>query len=345
MNALQSTLAKLIAVTMIAIATSGCLWPTDEEEVVVYTALDREFSEPILDSFTAETEINVRAKYDVESTKTVQLAAAIMEEQSRPRCDLFWNNEILHTLRLEEEGLLEAYETPHANSFPAEFRSPDKRWFGFAARVRVLIVNTDLMPADDRPNSIHDLVDPKFKGKVGVAKPLFGTTATHAAVLFDAWGAETATKYWREIEQNAEVMSGNKQVAQAVASGQLMFGITDTDDAIIEVEKGMPVEIVFPDQGDDQIGALFIPNTVALIKGAPHREAACRLIDTLLAGEVEKRLAEGASAQFPLSEKVTIEPRVAPKTPLKRMPVDFRGAAQQWETASKVLRDLFATGS
>ncbi|MCR9119191.1 MAG: hypothetical protein NXI22_19840 [bacterium] len=42
---------------------------------------------------------------------------------------------------------------------------------------------------------------------------------------------------------------------------------------------------------------------------------------------------------------MTIEPRVAPKTPLKRMPVDFRGAAQQWETASKVLRDLFATGS
>ena len=61
-------------------------------------------------------------------------------------------------------------------------------------------------------------------------------------------------------------MSGNKQVAQAVAGGKLAFGLTDTDDAMIEIENGMPVAIVYPDQGEGQMGTLFIPNTLA-----PHQ--------------------------------------------------------------------------
>src|SRR5262245_47200528 len=68
------------------------------EEVIVYTALDQEFSAPIFAEFTRATGIMVRAKYDAESTKTVGLAKTIIDERGRPRCDLFWNNEILNTL-------------------------------------------------------------------------------------------------------------------------------------------------------------------------------------------------------------------------------------------------------
>src|SRR5687768_2358056 len=93
-------------------------------EVVVYAALDREFSQPVLDGFTRETGIQVLPKYDIESTKTVGLTAAIMAEANRPRCDVFWNNEILNTLRLEEKGLLEAYASPTAAGFPEMYRSP-----------------------------------------------------------------------------------------------------------------------------------------------------------------------------------------------------------------------------
>ena len=70
-------------------------------EVVVYSALDREFSEPVLDDFTKASGIRVLAKYDDESTKTVGLTSAIIQESGRPRCDVFWNNEIINTLRLE----------------------------------------------------------------------------------------------------------------------------------------------------------------------------------------------------------------------------------------------------
>ena len=68
------------------------------------------------------------AKYDTESTKSVGLANAILAEASRPRCDLFWNNEILNTLRLADAGLLRSYQSPQAASYPESVRSPDGSW-------------------------------------------------------------------------------------------------------------------------------------------------------------------------------------------------------------------------
>jgi iron(III) transport system substrate-binding protein len=304
--------------------------------------LDREFSEPIFESFTAETEIPVRPKYDAESTKTVGLANAIIEEGKRPRCDVFWNNEILNTLRLEQQGLLDAYHPPVAEKYPALVRSPEGTWHGFAARARVLIVNTDLAPEGDRPSSVTDLANPKWKGKAAMAKPLFGTTATHATCLFVAWGNESTKQFFRNVKANdTAILSGNKQVAKAVAAGEYAFGLTDTDDAIIEIDNAMPVAIVYPDQGEDELGTLFIPNTVAIIKGGPHPDQARRLVDYLLSPEVETRLAEGGSAQIPLNPEVDVEVRVATPRTVKAMQIDFTRAAERWNTAAEFLRDKF----
>lgn len=313
-------------------------------EVVVYSALDREFSEPILQQFEEETGVKVLANYDVESTKTVGLTNQILAERRRPRCDLFWNNEILNTLRLAEQGLLDVYTSPAAEHYPSQFVSPEGNWHGFAARVRVLIVNTDKVPGDQWPDSIHDLTDPHWKEQVGIAKPLFGTTATHAACLFEKWGADEAQSFFLQLKANAKVLSGNKQVALAVARGELAFGLTDTDDAYIEkVVKGQPVDIIFPDQGEDQMGALFIPNTLAVIKGGPNPEHARRLIDYLLSVQVEEQLALGESAQFPLHEEAEVRSPAAPEGPLKRMEIDFQAAAGQWDTAAEFLKEHFAT--
>jgi len=313
--------------------------------VVVYSALDGEFSGPILQQFEQERGRVVRSNFDVESTKTVGLVTRIIREQRRPRCDVFWNNEILHTLRLEKLGLLQVYDSPPAQSFPPNYRSADGHWYGLAARARVLIVNTDLVPESQRPESLQNLVDPKWKGQVGIAKPLFGTTATHASVLFSLWGRERAEEYFGQLKRNARVMSGNKQVALSVARGELAFGLTDTDDAIIEIEGGQPVVMVYPDQGEGQMGTLFIPNTLCIIKGCPHPEAARELVDYLLGPKVERQLALGPSAQFPISSDVAQRSRAAPDQPVRWVEVDFRAAAEQWDQASVFLRDLFATAA
>jgi iron(III) transport system substrate-binding protein len=335
----------LFAILLVCSAAGCRPSSSSQNEVVVYTALDSVFSEQILDNFLQQTGIQAAPKFDTESTKTVGLTQAIIAEQAAPRCDVFWNNEILNTLRLEEQGLLEHYRSPAAASYPEMWRSPDGAWHGFAARARILLVNTDLVPEAERPNSIYDLADAKWKGKTGIAKPLFGTTATHAACLFALLGEEKAKQFFHDLKANdVQIMAGNKQVAQAVGSGQLAFGLTDTDDAIGEIEAGRPVAIIYPDRADEQMGTLFIPNTLSIIKGCPHPEAARKLVDYLLAPEVETRLAKSGSAQIPLNPKVEVELQVETPKTVKAMPVDFSAAAKEWDRAAEFIRDEFATG-
>ena len=331
---------------LVVAVLAGCFGCQSDDppqpEVVVYAALDREFSGPVLDEFAKETGIQVLPKYDVESTKTVGLTNAIIAEAARPRCDVFWNNEILNTLRLEEKGLVEAYRSPSADVYPEMYRSPTGAWHGFAGRARILIVNTDLVSEDERPKSIYDLADPKWKGKVGIARPIAGTTASHAACLFAVLGDERAKQFFRTLKDNdVQILGGNKQVAVAAASGQIAFGLTDTDDAIIEIEKASPVVIVFPDRGEDELGTLFIPNTLAIIKGGPNPDSARKLVDYLLSPGVESKLALGPGAQIPLNPSVESKPRVETPATVKAMQVDFAAAARQWDAAAKFIQEEF----
>jgi iron(III) transport system substrate-binding protein len=322
---------------------NGC-WSDSSSTVTVYTALDQDFSQPIFEGFEAVSDLSVAAKYDTESTKTVALTDAIMAESARPRCDVFWNNEILNTLRLEKAGLLEPYHSPHADDFPAQYRSPDGMWYGFAARARVLLVNTDLVAKEDRPDSILDLAAVRWRGRAGIAKPLFGTTATHVACLFAHWGEERAKKFLRQVKANdIRILAGNKQVALEVAAGRLAFGLTDTDDAMIELQRGMPVTIIYPDGQPGQLGTLLIPNTVAIIKDAPHPAAARRLVDYLLSPDVEARLAAGRSAQIPLRRPAVTQSRLTMPDDLHTMQVDFAAAAEQWDAAARFIVDEFTT--
>src|SRR5689334_2048086 len=127
MRTLQGAVVRCLLLLFFATAAlAGCRSSKEAEqpEVIVYTALDREFSEPIFEEFTKKTGIAVRARYDAESTKTVGLTEAILNERARPRCDLFWNNEVINTFRLERAGLLRPYQSPAAAAYPASSRSP-----------------------------------------------------------------------------------------------------------------------------------------------------------------------------------------------------------------------------
>jgi iron(III) transport system substrate-binding protein len=331
-------------VSLFVVLFSGC-WSASESEVVVYTAQDEEFAKPIFEEFSSRNAITVRPKFDAESTKTVGLVTDLIQESNRPRADVFWNNEILNTLRLEKRGLLEPFSPDIARNYPPMDRAPNGDWHGFAARARILIVNKKLVKPGERPRSIEDLADAKWRAKIGIAKPLFGSTASHAACLFAVWGDDRAKSYFRRLKENQiQILGGNKQVAVEVGQGRLAFGLTDTDDALEELRGGQPVEIVYPDQQSGGIGTLFIPNTLAIIKGCPHPAAARRLVEYLLSPEVEAKLAVGPSGQIPLNPQVKVKPKVETPETIRPMQVDFSAAADKWETAAQFLRDEF-TGS
>lgn len=346
MRHVRSRLLWCLAFAALTWLLARSVWLPTGNEVVVYTALDQEFSEPIFAEFTRQTGIVVRPKFDTESTKTVGLANALIAEGARPRADLFWNNEILHSLRLARRELLDAYLPAQAGEFPAQFRDPQGRWHGFAARARVLMVNVEQLQPAERPTSVEDLLRPELARRSGIAKPLFGTTATHAACLFALWGPERAGDFFRKLHAaGIQVMAGNKHVAQAVAAGQLACGLTDTDDAMVEISRGAPALMIFPDQAEGQPGTLFIPNTLCVLKNCPHPKSARRLADFLLSLEVERALAAGPSAQIPLHPDAAESARVATPATVRTMAVDYDLAAHRWEEAARLLNELFFEGN
>jgi iron(III) transport system substrate-binding protein len=328
------------------VSLGGCV-PRSEKEVVIYCSTDRQFAAPILDAFERKSEGRLVARqFDVETSKTLGLATRLLEESKAPRCDVFWSGEILHTIRLQRAGLLEARRWRWGDGLPKGFLATDGTWACVGARGRVLLVNRDRLPNEsDWPKSVFELADEKWKGQAGLAKPLYGTTATHMVVIstlgigkklapssFEAW--------LTNVKDHAVFLGGNKQVAQAVASGELQWGLTDTDDAQIEIENGKPVSIIHPDQGENEAGLLLIPGTVAVIKGGPHRMAGKELADYLASPETERRLTLGNAAQFALwpdnQKNATIKAEE-----LKVMKVDFEKVAEKWEEIFAILRREF----
>jgi iron(III) transport system substrate-binding protein len=331
----------VIAVLLALVAGCG---RHDSPEVVVYCALDREFSEPILRQFERDTGVRVLAKFDTESTKSVGLAEQILREKSRPRCDVFWNNEVLHTVRLQQAGLTSRLELKARDDYPSDSRSPTEDWFGLAARVRVLLVNTDRVAAGDEPTTLEDLANPRWKGQVGIAKPLFGTTATQVACLFWSMGDKRAREllgHWKDNE--IQILAGNKQVAVDVGQGTLAMGLTDTDDALGEIRAGRPVKIIYLDAREGERGILLIPNTLSAIKGSPHPEEARRLIDYLLTVAVEERLSRGASGQIPLHRQAHADSELTWPSKAPRMRVDWHAVADHWQEAVNFVAREFAS--
>lgn len=311
-----------------------------ERQVVVYTALDRMFSEPILADFTARTGIAVKPAYDTEATKTVGLYNRLVAERSRPVCDVFWNNEIARTLALDREGLLAPYDSPSASDIPAAFRSPVHTWTGFAARARVIIYNTQLVKDEEAPDSVFDLLDPRWKGKAAIALPLFGSTSTHAAALFAYLKPEPAKAFFSGLVANqVKVLAGNATVRDDVAAGIVPWGLTDTDDAYGAIVAGKPVKMVYPDQ--EGIGTLVFPNTVALIAGAPHPDEGRALIDYLLSPEVERRLAEGAGAQIPVRATVPVPGHVRRASDLRCFTLPWEELPAALEVSQPFLQSTF----
>lgn len=317
--------------------------------VVCYAVLDAEFSRPILEKFSRETPYRVEMVFDTESTKSVGLTNRLIQEgkSGRSRCDVFWNNEVMNTIRLKRAGVLASYRPAAAREFPDAFKDPDGMWTGFAARCRVLIVNTDLVAPAERPQTLADLLKPQWKGQIGLAKPQFGSTATWVTAFFvrdqKAGGSASNLKRLEQLQREGylKVLGGNKGCAQAVSSSALAMAFTDTDDAVVEQEHGKPVELIYLDGAQDAPGAMFFPNTLSLVKGAPNPAGAKALIEFLLSPAVETILAEGPSAQIPVNPAVKAALRVETPATVKPMPVEWEAVADQYKAAMQWAAQTF----
>lgn len=273
-----------------------------EDRLVVYCSHDAEFSEAILRDFERDTGIPVAIQFDTEATKSLGLVNRLKLEKDHPLCDVFWNNELLGTVDLQESGVLVPYRGSGFERIPEQFKDPEGHWAGFGARLRVFIVNTERMPAEE------DEVRKRLAGdgdlsRAAIAKPLFGTTLTHYTLLWDRWGAERLKAWHGDLRRRGiREVNGNGASKELVASGACDFGFTDTDDYFVAKDAGKPVAMV-PARVEGR--TICIPNTVSIVRGTKKTEAAQRLVDYLLSAETELKLARSAARQIPLGTVAT----------------------------------------
>ena len=311
----------LIAGLFVAMATLGCA-QTPSEQVVVYTSVDQVFAEPVLLAFEQLSGIDVRAVYDTEETKSTGVLNRLLAEAQHPRADVFWSGDPIRPQILITRGLVAPYAPVAAEGIPAAFRATDGTWTGFSARARVILVNTELVPESERPGSIRDYLDPRWKDRTAIANPAYGTTTTHIAALFEAWGDEEGRAFLTGLSDNGvRVAASNGEVKRLVAAGEVAWGVVDTDDAAVAVESGAPVAVIFPDDGG--LGTLVIPTVAVRIAGSPNPEPAEALVDYLVSAEVEQAMAEAACRQMPLRAGVPTPRGVLSVVEIDAMEVDY----------------------
>lgn len=323
--------AVVSALATLTVAVGGCEERTarDREreadgaslgEVVVYCSADAPVAEAVLDAFEKNTGARVRAVFDTEATKTTGLVNRLLSEHENKAAtaDVWWSSEPFGTIRLARAGVLAKYTSAAGESsfaggagWPEALRGDDGTWYGFSPRLRVLVYNTRMVKPEDLPEHLHQLTETKFKDRVAMARPEFGTTRGHMAAIQMLSGGNGLEPWLRDAAANGlRLYDGNASVVRAVAGGEVWVGLTDTDDVINGAANGWPVAwaaisnvpraewsmrgasgpgaaALFPEQ------AMQVPQTVALVAGgrSEHRAAAEALVDFLLSEEAESLLA------------------------------------------------------
>lgn len=320
---------SILALAALASQLAFCKRKAPANEVVIYTSVDQVFAEPVFRSIETRTGLRVRAVFDTEETKSTGVANRLIAEAAHPQADVFWSGDPVRPLALAKRALVEPYLSPEASALPAGLRAADGMWTGIAARARVLLLNRSLVPNGEQPKTIRDLTNARWKGKVALANPLFGTTTMHVAALAVAWGDDALFSFLNAAKANGvRVASSNGEVKRLVTSGEVAWGLTDSDDADEARKDGAPVDAAYPDQSE--LGTLVIPSSVVCIHRGPNPAAAKRLVDALLSADTEKRMAE-SGAHMPLRQGVPVPEGVRRVADLRAMQVDFGKVADAME--------------
>lgn len=283
---------------------------TAGDDVVIYAAQDQVYAEPILKDFEKQTGIRVRALYDSEAVKTVGLANRLLAEQGLPRCDVFWGNEELRTRQLAARRVFR-----QTNAWAS---------LGFRSRrIAMAVGATNLSP----PRSLLDLTNENYRGRVAVAYPLFGTTATHLLALRQHWGESNWLAWCRSLAANKPfIVDGNSVAARFAARGEARFALTDSDDIAAENRDGVRLTAL-PLTAE----SLLIPNTVAVIRNCPHPDPAQLLFEYLQSPEVAARLV-AAGALEGVSAADVKSPTLKP---------DWDALSRELDPASEQLKQIF----
>jgi iron(III) transport system substrate-binding protein len=306
-------------------------------ELVIYSGRSEPLLQPVIDAFKAQYP-NVEVLLKAGSNSEV--ANALIEEQANPQADVFITTELFTVQSLAQQGIFQSYLPAGADQLPAEFIGPDNLWTGLTRRARVIIYNADLVSEEELPTSIYDLTDPKWKGQIAAAGSTNGSMQAQIAAMRQLVGEEETITWLNGLIQNeVTFFGGHTDVRKAVGAGEFKLGLVNHYYYHLQKAEGSNVGIIFPDQGEGQIGLITNATAAAVVNGAPHVTAAQAFLDFLVSEEGQKLFAE-QNYEYPLLPGVALHGDVQPLDGFRLADVDVVEASQEFDATFDLIETV-----
>jgi iron(III) transport system substrate-binding protein len=231
---------------------------------------------PVIESFETDTGIDVEIRYGSSS----EMAATINVEGSLSPADVFYAQDpaTIGSVRT----LLAPLPESVLSLVPERFRDPDGYWTGITARSRVLAYNPELVSADELPGSYHELTDPAWSGRIGIA-PTNGSFLTFVAAMIVLEGEQAALEWLQGLAANEPIeFDGNAPIASAVDTGDVAVGLINHYYLLrLDAEQGgtTAVNHFFPNA---DAGSYVMPAGAAVLATAKNPQAAAAFVEYLL---------------------------------------------------------------
>ncbi len=222
---------------------------------------------------------------------------------------------------LHREKLLVAVKSPfHADLIPQAVPAHHE-WVASRLNVFVHAYNTSKLKKEDRPKTYQDLLQPKWKGKLGIE----AADEDWFATLVSAMGEEKGLKLFRDISASNgfSVRKGHTLLTNLVAAGDVPFALTVYNFTAEQVkQKGAPLDwYVMPP-------AVARANGLAVARQAPHPHAAILYYDFMISEEGQQILAK--------RDFVTTSSKI--QSPLGQTPLKLVDPAQMLDESEKWTR-------
>ncbi len=275
----KSCIVAITGITVVALALASCSHSNSEGSgtITLYSGRSESLIQPLINTFESESGIKVNVRYG----SSADLALLINEEGSKSPADIFISQSPGALGFLESKNRLANLPSSIANKVRENFRSSNSKWVGLTGRERVLVYNTNV-PISDLPNSIDDLTDSKYRGRVAIA-PRNGSFQDFITAMRLARG-DDATEQWLQAMANNQSpnYAKNSAIVSAVIAGEVDMGLVNHYYLLrqkAEDPNAPAKNYFFP---PEDIGALLIVTAGAIIKESSNKSDSEKLLEFLL---------------------------------------------------------------
>lgn len=273
--------------------------------ITLYSGRGETFVQPIIDRFQEETGITVNVRYG----DTAALAVLLQEEGSRTRADLYWGQDAGAMGALARAGLLGKLPEELYSNLPDIYTSRGGEWVATTGRARVLAYSPERVRAEEIPASVFDLVDEKYRGRVGIA-PTNGSFQSFVTAMRVIHGDERTLQWLQGLRANdARVYRNNTTQVIAIAEREIDFAMVNNYylPRFTSDNPNYPVRQMFLEAGD--LGNMVNVAGIARLQASRNEEAANRFIEFVLAPAAQSYFSQEGN-EYPVRADVEGHPEL-----------------------------------